>query len=231
MPRCAPHILITDPLPSMLKTMTTKDRIIETAIELFNQKGTKLISTNHIAAEMGISPGNLYYHFRNKEEIIRAIFEQMDAVGLADYEQIIAVQPAGSLAAMEETFLMIQRFNWRYRFFKRELTALIMNDPVLREGHIRTHRNMLQLIRHSIENSIAQGLLNSMEEPELILFTEELWLLTLFWLNYLEVGGEEVNEEALRRGNDLVRQTVRCRMTSKGLQLMESAKKDHNAME
>ncbi|HEY5975523.1 MAG TPA: TetR/AcrR family transcriptional regulator, partial [Geobacteraceae bacterium] len=102
----------------MSKADRTKSRILETAIELFNDKGTKAVTTNHIAAALGISPGNLYYHFRNKEEIIRAIFDQMDRVGLGDYGEIIAKNPAGSLAAMEETFMMIQRFNWRYRFFK-----------------------------------------------------------------------------------------------------------------
>jgi len=45
--------------------------------------------------------------------------------------------------------------------------------------------------------------------------------LTLFWLNYLKVGGEGITEETLRRGNELVRQTVRCRMTEQGLRLME----------
>jgi AcrR family transcriptional regulator len=203
--------------------MTTRDRIIETAIALFNEKGTKAVTTNHIAAAMGISPGNLYYHFRNKEEIIRAIFAQMDAVGMGDYEQIIARLPAGSLAAMEEAFLMIQRFNWRYRFFKRELTALILADPLLREGHIKVHRAMLQLIRHSIESSIAQGMLRPMQETERGLFVEEIWLLTLFWLNYLEVGGEEISEATLRRGNDLVRQAVRCRLTERGARLLTAA--------
>lgn len=201
--------------------MTTKERIIETAIVLFNEKGTNAVTTNHIAAAMDISPGNLYYHFRNKAEIIRAIFDQMDRVGFDDYQQIIALHPAGSLAAMEETFLMIQRFNWRYRFFKRELTVFILNDPLLREQHIKVHQAMLQLIRHSISNSISQGMLRSMSDDELNLFTEEIWLLTLFWLNYLEVGGEEITEEALRRGSELVRQTVRCRMTEQGLRLME----------
>ena len=53
--------------------MKTKDKIIATAINLFNLHGTKAISTNHIAKEMGISPGNLYYHFRSKNDIIRSI--------------------------------------------------------------------------------------------------------------------------------------------------------------
>lgn len=221
---CGPPILITEELLGYAAPMTTKERIIETAINLFNEKGTKAVTTNHIAAAMGISPGNLYYHFRNKEEIIRTIFDQMDAVGLSEYGTIIAEHPAGSLAAMEETFLMIQRFNWRFRFFKRELTALILDDPLLRERHIMVHKTMLQLIRHSIESSIAQGVLQQMAEDELVLFAEEIWLLTLFWLNYLEVGGEEINEEALRRGNEIVRQTVWYRLAEKGRALLAESR-------
>ena len=53
-----------------MKRVSTKEAIVITAIELFNEKGTAAVSTNRIAEAMGISPGNLYYHFRNKEEII-----------------------------------------------------------------------------------------------------------------------------------------------------------------
>jgi AcrR family transcriptional regulator len=189
----------------MTKAVRTKNRILETAIELFNARGTRAVTTNHIAAAMGISPGNLYYHFRNKEEIIRAIFAQMNEVGVHDYREINASQGPGSLAGMEATFLMIQRFNWHYRFFKRELTALVQSDPDLKEQFVASHREHLTIVRHSLELSIAQGFLRDIPAPQLVLLAEQVWMTALFWLNYLEVGGEEVTEESLRRGSEILR--------------------------
>ncbi len=76
----------------------TKDRIIDTATELFNEYGTGAVSTNHIAKESGISTGNLYYHFSNKEEIIRMILEKMVldwdsvwSIGVADKKDYLEV--------------------------------------------------------------------------------------------------------------------------------------------
>ena len=55
--------------------MKTKDKIIQGSIELFNQQGERNVTTNHIAEYVGISPGNLYYHYRNKDDIIRSIYK------------------------------------------------------------------------------------------------------------------------------------------------------------
>lgn len=185
--------------------MKTKDKIIETARQLFNEKGTRHVTTNHVAAQAGISPGNLYYHFRNKEGIILAIFEQLTAYGLEEYQKVLRHYPPGTLESMEQTFAMIQEFNWRYRFFKRELTALIMNDPKLKERFHEVNQLQLKIIHQSIEQAMTQGFLRPLDTQTLMLLTEEVWLVTLFWLNYLEVGGEDVNAQTLRRGNDLLR--------------------------
>lgn len=185
--------------------MKTRDRIINTAIELFNEQGTKAVSTNHIASAAGISPGNLYYHFRNKEDIIRAAFEQLDADGLEQYRLILDKYQPGTIEAMEQTFIMIQEFNWRYRFFKRELTALIMSDPLLKERFHATNSQMKEVIGYSVDCGIAKGIVKPMSAAEKKLCVDAVWLVALFWLNYLEVGGEEVNEETLRRGNDVLR--------------------------
>lgn len=189
----------------MTKAENTKSRILEAAIGLFNDQGTKAVTTNHIAAEVGISPGNLYYHFRNKEEIIRAIFAQMHEVGLKQYMEINGKRGPGSVAAMEETFLMIQRFNWRYRFFKRELAALVQSDPELKRAFVESHRQNLAVVRAAIEQSVAQKFLLDLTTVERELLAEQIWMMALFWLNYLEVGGEEVTEETLQRGSAILR--------------------------
>lgn len=189
--------------------MKTRDRIINAAIQLFNEQGTKTISTNHIAATIGISPGNLYYHFRNKEDIIRAIFKQMDAYGVEQYQLILDKYPPGSLEALEHTFVMIQKYNWRYRFFKRELTALIMNDSQLKERFHATNKQMQDMIRFTIDGGMANGSIKHMTAATKEHLVDAIWLVALFWLNYLEVGGEEVNEKNLMRGNNVLR-TVLC---------------------
>lgn len=185
--------------------MKTKDKILETARDLFNQKGTRYVTTNHIAEAVGISPGNLYYHFRNKEDIIRAIFEQLTAHGLEQYGQVQQAYPPGTLESMEQTFSMIQEFNWRYRFFKRELTSLIMQDPQLKTRFHEVNRLQLAVIGQSLSQAMQRGLLRHLAEKDLALLTEEVWLVTLFWLNYLEVGGEEINQQTLGRGNAMLR--------------------------
>jgi AcrR family transcriptional regulator len=185
--------------------MKTKDKIIETARLLFNEKGTRHVTTNHIAEGAGISPGNLYYHFRNKEDIILALFERLAAEGFEEYQKVLQQYPPGTLESMDQTFSMIQTFNWRYRFFKRELTALIMNDPLLKERFGDVNRMQLTVIGQSIGQAMEKGFLRPLDDRTLGLLTEEVWLVTLFWLNYLDIGGEEVDEQTLKRGSEMLR--------------------------
>ncbi|MBC7457291.1 MAG: TetR/AcrR family transcriptional regulator, partial [Bdellovibrionaceae bacterium] len=56
--------------------MKTKDRILLVALDLFNADGATEVTTNDIAKALKMSPGNLYFHYKNKEQIIREIFKR-----------------------------------------------------------------------------------------------------------------------------------------------------------
>ncbi len=186
--------------------MKTKERIVETAMRLFNEQGTGAVSTNHIAEALSMSPGNLYYHFRNKEEIIRAILERM----ITQWEKLYAALPrerAATVADVQqivtENFLLL----WEYRFFYRELNALVQRDPVLRDRykHIRQERlvNLETLLRR-LGN--APALRTSASVTNL---ARLCWLIGDYWLPFLEIEGELILSEVIEQGMALYMQALR----------------------
>ena len=99
---------------SASKTVKTKDRILHTSLQLFNERGERSVTTNHIASELGISPGNLYYHFRNKQEIIKELMEQYQRETL----DMLALPKDRLLNANDKIryFQVLSSQLWEYRF-------------------------------------------------------------------------------------------------------------------
>ncbi|MFT5807950.1 MAG: AcrR family transcriptional regulator [Moritella dasanensis] len=115
--------------------MKTRDKIIHTALELFNECGERNVTTNHIAAHLGISPGNLYYHFRNKEDIIDSIFDQY--VNYLE-EHFQPHQEGGvTLEVMMRYLDSMFETMWRFRFFYRSLPILLSRDPNLHKKYLK----------------------------------------------------------------------------------------------
>jgi AcrR family transcriptional regulator len=104
----------------------TRSRILETALELFNTGGLAKTSTNHIAAEIAISPGNLYYHFRNKEQITEWLVRRFEA-------RIQSVTAAAeAVTALDDLWLAVH-LNFEaihaYRFIFRDIDFLMRESP------------------------------------------------------------------------------------------------------
>ena len=119
--------------------MQTKDKIIQTAINLFNMHGTKAISTNHIATEMGISPGNLYYHFRSKNDIIRTISNKFysEVVSIFQIQLDDISDFSQRFITLFHSFFIIQK---SYQFLFFEGVHLVKHDQELQNGYIELTR-------------------------------------------------------------------------------------------
>ncbi len=111
----------------------TAERILEVSLDLFNRFGEPNVSTTLISAELNISPGNLYYHYPAKEELIHTLFER--------YQQNLVqlLNASDGVRDVEDAwFFMHSLFEriWQYRFFYRDLNDLLSNSRRL-ETHFQ----------------------------------------------------------------------------------------------
>jgi AcrR family transcriptional regulator len=179
--------------------MNTKERIIETAISLFNEQGTGAVSTNHLASALSMSPGNLYYHFRNKEEIIRAILERM----IARWEALYALpeERAPRLTDVQQIVSKNLLLVWEYRFFYRELNALVQRDPLLKERYQQIRRERLANLEALFQQFASSGVLCFPQIPASVTTLARLcWLISDYWLPFLEIEGELFLPEVIEQG-------------------------------
>ncbi|NLP61921.1 TetR/AcrR family transcriptional regulator [Paraburkholderia sacchari] len=159
----------------------TRERILELSLKLFNEIGEPNVTTTTIAEEMEISPGNLYYHFRNKDDIINSIFGQ--------FEQEIEKRlrfPDDHRATIDEMWAYLQYmvdFTWRYRFLYRDLNDLLARNRTL-EMHFK------QIISHKVHfaKQFCEQLVEDGEmvatPAEIDVISTNIGVIATYWLSY-----------------------------------------------
>ncbi len=112
----------------------TAERILEVTLDLFNRFGEPNVSTTLISSELNISPGNLYYHYPAKEELVTALFNRYEAA----LDELLDAAP-GVHDVEDAWFFMHTLFElvWQYRFLYRDLNDLLSKNRKL-ETHIKT---------------------------------------------------------------------------------------------
>jgi AcrR family transcriptional regulator len=197
-------------------TSKTKQRILDHAIALFNESGVSAVTTNHIAKQLDISPGNLYYHYPNKEAIIRAIFyrmvEEMETVWLPSKSNG-TVTPLNALRNVTEKSYQLM---WDYRFFQREVNALVRSDPELAKYYRKVRKQRWIEMNAFFQSLVESGVLTKAADKETLSRLIKIgWMITDYWLSFLEVEGRTINRKSVQEGVDLIMTLLRPYLSHK----------------
>ncbi len=158
----------------------TRERVLDVSLALFNELGAPNVTTNHIADEVGISPGNLYYHFRHKEDIVMGLF--------ARYELALAEILGGSTDssdAPDDLWLLVHlafEVIHDFRFVHRDLSDLCAAYPGLRSLFQRGVETGIERTSAYCRMLAQAGALDASPEEAHALATN-VALVTTYWLN------------------------------------------------
>ena len=175
----------------------TRQRILDTALRMFNQQGEPNVTTNHIADELEISPGNLYYHFRNKDDIIEQLFQRYE-----ERMDTALVSPDSRLRDLEDIWLQLHlvfECIWEYRFLYRDLVDILSRNRRLRLRFARILKRAADGASSGMRGLVQAGVMRA-SAAEVEATATNILVIATFWMNYASVRGDKDEDEAIRSG-------------------------------
>lgn len=201
--------------------MKTKERILEAALQLFNQEGIGNISMRRIAEEAGIQIGNLTYHFRNRDNLIEGLLNQL----IEELENEISKTQVSelSLRALWNALYTSYKIQDRYRFIMLDLLQMFRQYPQLLQKFRQNYERRRMELSFAIHLMEAGGILQKELSPDYYqeYLLPQLYCLSDFWLSEAEL---------LYQGKDEDKALYYARITFSLLlpHLSETGKKDYH---
>jgi AcrR family transcriptional regulator len=161
--------------------LSTKDKILLVAVDLFNARGFVNVTLRDIAADTGISPGNLAYHFKNKDVVLLEIYERMTQE-LAD--RVSNIRRIPSFENIDYEITPFLEFQYKYRFFYLDALELCRAHPDIAGRHREQGQQQIAAIRAVIQYSVERG--NMVAERVTGTYdrlAHTVWMLYSFWLS------------------------------------------------
>lgn len=158
----------------------TAERILEVTLDLFNRFGEPNVSTTLISAELNISPGNLYYHYPAKEELVNSLAGR--------YERALneLLDAAGGVRDVEDAwFFMHTLFEriWQYRFLYRDLNDLLSRNRRLETQFQKVLANKTRAVRAMLAGMSRTGAV-SIDPRELEATATSMVVVLTYWLSF-----------------------------------------------
>jgi AcrR family transcriptional regulator len=189
-----------------------RTRILQESVTLFNNAGVATVSTNHICESLGISPGNLYFHFKNKEAIVRELFTQMCEETYALWKAELKEEARPPMAFIDRSLEIF----WKYRFFHREMYHLRRQDPQLSTAW---HRHLAKT-RHFMKAAYAGwakgGWMTRIQDVQAMRVLSDLVLLTASsFFQFYESTEKPATGRPLRLGKEYLGRVLLPHFTPK----------------
>jgi AcrR family transcriptional regulator len=159
--------------------ITTVDRILDASLKLFNEQGFHCVPAMRIAEHLGISPGHLAYHFKNKSDILLALFPRLESA----LKEIMQLEISHAAPQSIDRTLYVLKTLWNYRFFFIELPQIAPVDRKILDSYLKLEERILDMIRDSFNARISEGVMRPVTLPNTTdMVSKGVWVTWLDWI-------------------------------------------------
>ena len=176
-----------------MRSQRTRSRVLAEALALFNERGERNVTAGTIAESLGISPGNLYYHFRNKDEIVATLMRRFEE--RMDLEPGMALDAPGAIEDLWLYLHLTLEAIWEFRFLYRNLDDLAAREPRLRERFNRIAERKFHGVVAVCE-ALTRAKAMRATADEIRTLARNVLVVSTYWLNFQSLRGRAAPEVA-----------------------------------
>ncbi|MCU0431700.1 MAG: TetR/AcrR family transcriptional regulator [Cytophagaceae bacterium] len=198
----------------------TKERILTTALELFNEQGSDAVSIRDISGAMEISSGNLTYHYKNTDEMIVALYFQLveKSNALFSAMQSEKIDIHFLMKSSHATFRLIEE----YRFLFLDMVRIMRRMPELYAHYLELMKIRKMQLKYSIQMLVQNGYLQKrILDPEFANYEDICFILGDFWLSSAELLFKGTSEQKIKKYLDMTFYPFKPFLTKKGWDQLE----------
>lgn len=194
---------------------TTKKKILDASRRLLNQQGLSAVSQRTIANHLKMSPGNLTYHFKKRNEIIEALYyELVEKIDKA----ILEISEGEGL--LEQLYLLTQKtmsYFYEYRFMMLDFIQVMRENPPIKKHYQQLLIQREQQFQMFFQMLIQSGLMRKEEIPnEFQNLIYRLMMLGDFWLAAAEISRDRMTKKQIEKYLEITNQSIYPYLTAKG---------------
>lgn len=206
------------------RRLKTRDRILQTACKLFNEQGEAHVTLAHIGEYLGMSEGNVWYHFHTRHDLIMALFAEMK--GHVKTNQQRDLSGLRQLSDVRDMFVESFLLMWKYRFLFQDHIDLMVTLPEVRgqivELTLQGHNFVVRVLQRLCEIGLLQ-----VEKSEMEALATNIWIINRYWIDYCQTSSEkqQVTEQDFQKGMQQIRMLLLPYFTPTGHHLIEEGGK------
>jgi AcrR family transcriptional regulator len=176
----------------------TREKILHTSLQLFNEEGESHVTTVDIANEMDISPGNLYYHFKGKEIIIEILFEKFED----EFSDILHAPINKELKIEDSWYYLYVVFEemYHYRFIYQNLSDLLQRYEIINK-RFRKLLNLKFQTASSIITTLREANILAIDDDAVDVLVNNIIMTITYWIAYSNLkDGKQPEQILLHKG-------------------------------
>lgn len=202
------------------RRLKTRDRILQMACKLFNEQGEAHVTLAHIGVHLGISEGNVWYHFHTKHDLIMALFAEMQVRVKTNQQRDLS--GLRQLSDVQDMFVESFLVMWEYRFLFQDHIDLMGTFPEVRrqlvELTLQGQNFVVRVLQRLCEIELLQ-----VEKSEMRALATNIWIINRYWIDYCQTRSEkqQITEQDFQEGMQQIRMLLRPYFTSTEHHLIE----------